>query len=953
LKELKPACARLVTPRAVGTGFVIAGSRLLTCNHVVLGAEQAQCHFGGAGDAIEFRVAQRFEKADIAVLEAVDHAEVRHIRPLAVVAKPVALGNWWAWGFPAILGGQGVPLFGFVTDPEYVDREGRKTIQLFAENLAGDDAQLGGFSGAPVLSGTKVVGMIYRVLAGRTDGKQSRFGMVFAIPITGMNPALGGTAELASGMALPPPDPRPTPEEGEQLRLFGMLESASKTDTVLRVLQAWRANNDVVLPPNVPLMAAEKLLAFGAPRDALAVLANEGDTPRAQQLRALARSLVGQHDQARAILASLPPSGEAGGIAAGVFKRRYVETRNKAWLQGAFDEYERTFQASKEPYPGINAAATALWLGNKKLSRTRAAEVLAILQKKPESERDHWDWASLGEAQMLTGKMSDALWCYQKAVAKDPTRLRDIAVMRKQARISLRELKHPPEKFEQVLAVGGVAWFTGHRVDEPGRQPPRFPRDRVESVAGRIRSELDKRNIHFGFSSAAGGADLLFIEQLLARGGEPTIFLPFPKEEFLETSVGEDWRLRFGAALARVLPCNVHVLLDKKPATRKAEDEAYAACNQAIQNAALEAARIYDEPAVLIAVLASTEARAVALKGGAADTVRAWKEQFPDSQVVVIDPVGTGAKQGSMENTGKPAYRPRIYIHAPYKPDSARAEIKRWILGNIREQGFDPQEFGVSGIPRGDKWSFGRAMEIMRQCDGALILALMRWIDSDGNAQIAVPSEYSHFEGALALSCSLPCLAIAEEGMPMRGILSEAFVLEVPKQNTADWLREGRLLEQPAFERWVERVKARYDVFFGYCSKADELAQNIKRFLVEESGMRVLDWATDFTPGRTIMEEIARATATCRCALFLFTADDPIEGSPTKTTVPRDNVLLEAGYFMSAHTARRMVVVKEKAAKMPADLGGMIYLTIENRADWRETAGEVLKALRKQVSEDV
>jgi predicted nucleotide-binding protein len=101
------------------------------------------------------------------------------------------------------------------------------------------------------------------------------------------------------------------------------------------------------------------------------------------------------------------------------------------------------------------------------------------------------------------------------------------------------------------------------------------------------------------------------------------------------------------------------------------------------------------------------------------------------------------------------------------------------------------------------------------------------------------------------------------------------------------------------------------------------------------------------------MEEIARATATCRTGLFLFTADDPLEGSTTNTVVPRDNVLLEAGYFMSAHTAKRMVVVREKDTKMPADLGGVIYLTIERRAAWRRTAREVLSALHTQLSENL
>jgi CheY-like chemotaxis protein len=300
-------------------------------------------------------------------------------------------------------------------------------------------------------------------------------------------------------------------------------------------------------------------------------------------------------------------------------------------------------------------------------------------------------------------------------------------------------------------------------------------------------------------------------------------------------------------------------------------------------------------------------------------------------------------------------YRPRIYIHAPYKLEPERAEIKRGILEKIRDLGFDPQEFHVSGIPKGDSWSFGRAIEIMRQCDGALILALMRWMDSTGTTRIPIPSEYSHFEGALALSCNLPSLVIAEEGMQTKGILSQmggSFVLQVPVQNAAEWLATDKLLCEPPFEKWVEKIRARYDVFFGYCSKADELAQNIKTFLADESGLRVLDWATDFRPGCTIMEEIARATATCRCGLFLFTADDPVEGSPTKTSIPRDNVLLEAGYFMNAHTTRRMVVVREKGSKMPSDLGGMIYLNIERREDWRQTAREVLDTLRRQVSMD-
>jgi hypothetical protein len=232
--------------------------------------------------------------------------------------------------------------------------------------------------------------------------------------------------------------------------------------------------------------------------------------------------------------------------------------------------------------------------------------------------------------------------------------------------------------------------------------------------------------------------------------------------------------------------------------------------------------------------------------------------------VYMVGPTATGSVSTVF------AYRPRIYIHAPYRPAPAQADTKNRILEKIRELGFDPQEFHVSGVPKGDSWSFDRAIEVMLQCGSALILALMRWTGLDGTR---LPSEYSHFEGALALSCNLPTLVIAEEGMQMRGILSQmggSFVLRVPIGNTTIGVAADEVLTEPPFQKWVERVNARYDVFFGYCSKANELAQNLKRFLVDESGLRVLDWATDFRPGRTIMEEVARAAATCRCGCFFL-----------------------------------------------------------------------------------
>jgi len=149
------------------------------------------------------------------------------------------------------------------------------------------------------------------------------------------------------------------------------------------------------------------------------------------------------------------------------------------------------------------------------------------------------------------------------------------------------------------------------------------------------------------------------------------------------------------------------------------------------------------------------------------------------------------------------SYRPRIFIHAPYKPEPHQAEVKKGVLDEIRKLGFEPQEFHVSGIAAGDPWTGSRAIEVMHQCDAALILALMRWMNADRDGSLPIPSEYSHFEGALALACNLPTMVFAEEEMQERGILSSvggSFVLKIPMRNSK-WLAGKKFANAPPFKK--------------------------------------------------------------------------------------------------------------------------------------------------------
>ena len=48
--------------------------------------------------------------------------------------------------------------------------------------------------------------------------------------------------------------------------------------------------------------------------------------------------------------------------------------------------------------------------------------------------------------------------------------------------------------------------------------------------------------------------------------------------------------------------------------------------------------------------------------------------------------------------------------------------------------------------------------------------------------------------------------------------------------------------------------------------------------------------------------------------------------------VPRDNVVFEAGYFTSAKGKDHVLIIRETGAKMPADLGGDIFASLQDKS---------------------
>jgi hypothetical protein len=97
----------------------------------------------------------------------------------------------------------------------------------------------------------------------------------------------------------------------------------------------------------------------------------------------------------------------------------------------------------------------------------------------------------------------------------------------------------------------------------------------------------------------------------------------------------------------------------------------------------------------------------------------------------------------------------------------------------------------------------------------------------------------------------------------------------------------------------LEEFTGRAAGFFpGLLGSSDETAGAVKRLLLS-LGATVPDWKTDFIPGRTIPAQIEQAAARCIGSIFLFTRDDDlVDNGQIEKSVPRDNVVFEAGYFI-------------------------------------------------------
>jgi len=398
---------------------------------------------------------------------------------------------------------------------------------------------------------------------------------------------------------------------------------------------AYEASTDAIVA------RIRKALERGAPWDACDAFREAGTDIRDSDLLywgALAHARSGAMHEAHALLDRAQAAGPSihelseirslrGRLWKDAYHRASAAPGVSALLERARDEYLAAYALEQDTFPGINAATLSRLLGDRAGAERIAREVATRIAARP-APRDFWDFATAGEAELLLGRFDRARDAYAAAYAGAADDAGSVATMRRQISLLASTL---PEAVGilGLLPVPGVVAFAGHMIDSPDRPEPRFPAALAPAVEAAVRERVARFHRPIVYSSAACGADLIFIEVALSMGAELNVVLPFDRDDFVRTSVaigGEDWIGRFDAALSR--------------ATRiiMATEENHLGDDVLFDHAAmllegltcLRAAQLETVPSLLCVMDAASDARI----GGTHATFRRWQRHVGAPQVV-------------------------------------------------------------------------------------------------------------------------------------------------------------------------------------------------------------------------------------------------------------------------------------------------------------------------------
>lgn len=187
-----------------------------------------------------------------------------------------------------------------------------------------------------------------------------------------------------------------------------------------------------------------------------------------------------------------------------------------------------------------------------------------------------------------------------------------------------------------------VLLFTGHLIDGANRLKKRFAGKSVSQVRSLMKIYIDEeyriRPPDMAVCSLGAGGDIIFADEVLKKGTELVIFLPFDKERFKTESVtypkdlSSDETVDWGEEFERILSLAETVIYSDETGSI---ENPFERCNNAMADFALDAANGDRDFVSVFALLRPEEQK---LKGGTAHFVEELKKNGIPVQMIWPEP---------------------------------------------------------------------------------------------------------------------------------------------------------------------------------------------------------------------------------------------------------------------------------------------------------------------------
>ncbi len=346
------------------------------------------------------------------------------------------------------------------------------------------------------------------------------------------------------------------------------------------------------------------------------------------------------------------------------------------YLAEAAKLYEDAYHLETDPqsaslqgsgyWPGINAATLALARGEFEKAVTLAESVRdhceALAKHNPHDKDYYWIQATIGEANLILRHLDRAAEKYGQAadLAYKNRSFGDLGSTYRNVRILFELLRLSEKERQRILSAfrrPRVVLFAGHMIDRD-RRVPRFPQKLESRVRDALRRKLKEYGGIVGYSSAACGSDILFLEIVKDLGGTTCVVLPYEREAFANDSVqfaGEGWMQRYQNVL------------------KEADDVITVSPYQKLSWGSVT----YDYANLVLTGLATVYAQHLECdlqplciwnelpgdgSGGTASIVRRWQKQMGADAVDILNPclLGPATKGGSVSARHTAAARPSV-----------------------------------------------------------------------------------------------------------------------------------------------------------------------------------------------------------------------------------------------------------------------------------------------------